>query len=397
MTLVPVRRLTGPEARRAAIRAQLLSSPRPTDLVDTVRRLWKVQMDPTSSVARTEHLVLFSRLGPRYRPAQLERALWDDRELFEYRAFILPVSDLAIHRETMRRFPPSSHHVRHDYVRRFLRENASFRRHILERLRDEGPLRTRDIENLTKLEWRTGGWNDGDGSVTTMLEILWARGEVMIVAREGQQRMWDLAERRLPMDVPRMSPSTLAREVVARQLAAAGVAKPASLGRLFDGLKPPGWDRALRRLILEGTAVPVTIAGIRGTWVADAAALDGHFRGRTVLLSPFDRLIHDRARTEALFDFTYRLEIYVPPARRRWGYYVLPVLSGDAMIGRVDPTWDREARVLRVRAVWSEAGVPAAAGVRARAAIEELATWLGAHDVAIGDEVPDGWRRALRA
>jgi uncharacterized protein YcaQ len=380
-----------------AVRAQLLCSPRPTDVVETIRRLWMLQMDPTASVARTEHLVLFSRLGRGYRPAALERALWDDRELFEYRAFILPVSDLAIHRETMRRYPPESHYVRHAWVRRFLQENASFRRHILRRLRDEGPLRTRDIENRVALEWRTGGWNDSDGSVTMMLECLWAKGEVMIVAREGQQRLWDLAERRLPMDVPRPTPAAMAREVVARQLAAEGIARARRLGRLFDGMKAPGWDRALARLVREGTAVPVIVDGVRGEWVADAAALEvGTFRGRTVLLSPFDRLIHDRDRAEALWDFVYRLEIYVPPAKRRYGYYVLPILSGDELIGRCDPTWDAQAKVLRVRAVWAEDGAPTSAGARVRSAIDEMAAWLGAREVEVGSILPRAWRRALR-
>lgn len=390
-------RLSPEEARRAAVRAQLLSGPRPQGVPETVRRLWMLQMDRTSSVARTEHLVLFSRLGPRYRAAQLERALWEDRDLFEYRAFILPVSDLAIHRETMRRYPPKSHYVRHDWVRRFLRENATFRRHILQRLREEGPLRTRDIEDRTKLGWRTGGWNDGDGSVSMMLEMLWARGEVMIVGREGQQRQWDLAERRLPMDVPRMPAAAMAREVVARQVAAAGIARARSLGGLFDGLKVDGWDRALARLVKEGAAVPITVEGVKGEWVADAAALEGGFRGRTVLLSPFDRLIHDRARTEALFGFHYRLEIYVPPAKRQFGYYVLPILSGDRLIGRCDPTWDRDTGVLRVRAVWAEEGAPASAGADVRAAVDELGIWLGARDVQISVELPRGWRRALRA
>lgn len=378
------------------MRAQLLSGPRPTGVTETVRRLWMLQMDPTASVARTEHLVLFSRLGRHYRPAHLERALWQDRELFEYRAFILPVSDLPIHRRTMRSYPPKSHYVRHEWVRRFLTENASFRRHILVRLRDEGPLRGRDIENRTKLEWRAGGWNDGDGSVSTMLEMLWARGEVMIVGRDGGQRLWDLAERRLPSGVGAMPAAAMAREVVARQLAAAGIAKARSLGGLFDGLKVDGADRAVARLVKDGAAVPATVEGVKGEWVADAHALEDGLRPRTVLLSPFDRLIHDRARTEALFDFHYRLEIYVPPAKRQFGYFVLPILSGDRLIGRCDPTWDREAEVLRVRAVWAEDGAPPSAGPGVRGAIDEMASWLGARDVQIGAQVPRTWRMALR-
>jgi len=353
-----------------------------------------LQMDPTSAVARTEHLVLYSRLGPRYRPAALDRALWQDRTLFEYRAFILPVSDLGIHRATMRAYPPPSNFARHDWVRRFLRENAAFRRHILGRLREEGPLRTRDIENRTKLEWRTGGWNDGDGSVSMMLEMLWARGEVMIVGREGQQRLWDLAERRLP-DVAPIPAAALARQVVKRQLAAAGIARASMIGYLFDGLKPAGCDRALAALVREGSAVPVTIEGVRGEWVADAAALEQPFRGRTVSLSPFDRLIHDRVRTQALFGFEYRLEIYVPRAKRRWGYFVLPVLRGDRLVGRFDPRFDKETRVLHVASVHAEEDARTGDAEAVRRSIDELARWLGAEDVRVGN-TPARWRPALR-
>ncbi|MEX0985260.1 MAG: crosslink repair DNA glycosylase YcaQ family protein, partial [Actinomycetota bacterium] len=196
------RSITRIRARRAAISAQALSAPRPAGVLETVRRLWMVQMDPTNAVARTEHLVLFSRLGARYRPSELERLLWQDRTLFEYRAFILPVDDLPIHRTTMRSYPPRSGYVRHEWVRTFLRENDAYRRHVLRRMRREGPLRGRDLENRIPLEWRTGGWNDGDGSVSMMLEMMWARGEIMIVGRDGQQRIWDLAERRLPVVAP---------------------------------------------------------------------------------------------------------------------------------------------------------------------------------------------------
>ncbi|MGZ4132737.1 MAG: winged helix-turn-helix domain-containing protein [Actinomycetota bacterium] len=390
-----VRTLTRAHARRAAVTAQLLAAPRPAGVVEAIRRLWMLQMDPTSSVARTEHLVLFSRLGPRYRPAELERLLWEEGSLFEYRAFILPTSDLPIHRETMRRYPPPTGATRHEYVRHYLTENAAFRRHILRRLRADGPLRTRDFDNHTKVEWRTGGWNDGDGSVAMMLEILWARGEVMIVGRDGQQRVWDLASRRLPMDAPRLRPGELAHEVVRRQHAAAGIAKRSTLGFLFDGTKAPGWERALERLVREGVAVPVTIEGVRGEWFVDAAALGAPFRPRTVLLSPFDRLIHDRARTEAVFEFEYRLEIYVPPAKRRYGYFVLPILHGDRLIGRLDPKFDRATQTLAVRAVWAEPGAPASAGSAVRRAIDELARWRGARTTTIG-EAPEVWRGALR-
>jgi uncharacterized protein len=384
-------------ARRAAVTAQLLGLPRPRDIVETVRSLWAVQIDPTSTVARTEHLVLFSRLGRRYRPAQLERLLWSERSLFEYRAFIFATTDLPLHLGTMRGYPPKTGSTRHEYVRRFLRDNAAYRRHVLQRLRADGPLRTADLENRAKVGWRTGGWNDDKESVGPMLETLWARGEVMIVGRDGQQRLWDLAERRLPVDVARPTASVLARDVLERQLRAAGVARTKSLGWMMDGTKPATWERALARLVADEVAVPVTVDGTRGPWLAHTDALEATLRPRTVLLSPFDRLVYDRERAATVFDFVYRLEIYVPKAKRRWGYFVLPVLLGDRLIGRIDPRFDRARRILDVNAVFAEDDAPASAGVKVRAAIDELATWLGAADLHVATNVPARWRSALRA
>ena len=383
------------QARRLAIKAQLLSAPRPRGVVETVRALRFVQMDPTSSVARTEHIVLFSRLGKRYRPAQLERLLWDERSLFEYRAFIVPTSDFGIHREVMRRYPPASAHTRHRYVRTFLRENASFRRYVLGRLRKDGPLRTRDLEDRSVVGWRTGGWNDDGRNTGMMLEILWMRGEVMIVGREGQQRVWDLGERRLPIDEPRLPATEIARRLVEGQLRSRGFAPASSLGGMFDGLEAKGARRAIDDMVRDGIAVPVEVEGLKGGLLAHAGVMGTPFRPRTVVLSPFDQLIHDRRRTEELFGFRYRLEIYVPPAKREYGYFVLPVLSGDRLIGRIDPKFDRKNRVLHVNGVWAEDPVSADDGPKVAAAIEELAAWKQARDVAFDGVTPASWRRLL--
>jgi uncharacterized protein YcaQ len=377
-------------ARRIAVTAQLLSAPRPRSILEVVEQLGSVQMDPTRTVARTEHLVLWSRLGRRFRVAELERLLWQERSLFEYRAFILPTSQFPVHRETMRRYP-SLHVGRHAYVRKYLRENVAFRRYVLRRLADEGPLPTRAFEDRSAVGWRTGGWNDDGRNTSMMLEVLWAKGDVMVAGRAGQERVWDLASRNLPFEVPRPGTGVEARSLLDVQLRALGISKLVRFGWTFENTRPPGWERALAALEREGRAIRVAVDGLPGERWAHAEVLDRAFRPRTVLLSPFDRLIHDRARTEELFRFRFRLEIYVPKAKREFGYFVFPILHGDRIVGRLDPVHDRVANVLRVQGVFAEEDAPASAWPAIRAQIDELAAWVGADGVEL-PSLPPVWR-----
>jgi uncharacterized protein YcaQ len=365
-------------ARQLAVMGQLLDAPRRTSIEEVVTALGEVQMDPTSIVARTEHLVLFSRLGSRFRVADLERLLWRDRTLFEYWAHIVPTADLPIHRISMRRYPHGAW-KRHTYVRAWLDANDAFVRYVLGELRRRGPLRARDLENRAAEGWRTGGWNDEGQNVPMLLDILWSQGKVMIVGRDGRQRVWDLASRSLP-SVPTRPPGQLAIDVVERDLRVCGVASPKRIGFLFDG-DLPGRERAIRTLLRTGVMVPVEVDGFDGPLVAHRDLLDTRFRGRTVALSPFDDLISDRARTEWLFDMYYRIEIYVPKAKRQWGYFVLPVLRGDRLVGRFDPAFDRKANTLRINALHMQPDTDAADRAAVDRAIEELRRWLGADAV----------------
>lgn len=376
---------------------QLLSAPRPRSIGEVVAGLGKVQMDPTRAVARTEHLVLFSRLGARFEVAELERLLWRERSLFEYWVEIVPMADLPVHRATMRRYPegPRGELKSRMYIRDWLKANATFRRYVLRELRDRGPLRARDLEDRVAHGWNDAGWTEEGRSVAMMLDLLWFKGEVMIVGRDGQQRLWDLAERSLPQEVPRLSQGEVARRIVDGQLRAQGIATVKQFGWAFDG-RAPGWERALKDLVRQEVAVPVTVEDLPGEWYAHADVLTRTFRPRTVLLSPFDDLISDRDHTEALFDFFFRIEIYVPKAKRQYGYFVLPVLHGDRLIGRIDPRFDRETRVLHVNGVYAQEGAATSWGSPVRLAIDELARWLGAVDVRIAAKVPPMWRSALR-
>jgi uncharacterized protein YcaQ len=375
---------------------QLLSAPRPKDVREVVGGLGKIQLDPTSVVARTEHLVLFSRLGRKFKVAELERMLWQERSIFEYAVEIVPIEHLALHQETMRRYPDHcismyAHRVR---ASEWLKANQPFRRYVLRELKLRGPLRSREIENRVGMHWTSGGWNDNPGRhVGLMLDVLWMKGEVMIVGRDGQQRIWDLASRTLPV-VPRLPQREVARRLLEGQLRARGVADIHQFGWAFDG-RPPGWENSLKDLVREGIAVPVQIEDMVGERYAHAAILERKFSPRTVLLSPFDDLISDRDHTQELFEFLFRIEIYVPKTKRQYGYFVLPILHGDRLIGRIDPRFDRRTGVLHVSGVYAEPGAPASEGSAVRGAIEELASWLGSTDIAVGPKLPSVWRRAL--
>jgi uncharacterized protein YcaQ len=381
------------DARRVAVGAQLLDGRAPGTVTEVVRALGSVQVDPVASVARAEHMILFSRLGP-YDLTELASGL-DRGELFEYWAHIVPASDYGIHREAMRRYPQGDR-TRARYVREWLAANAAFRRYVLRELRRRGPILSRDLEDRCSVQWRTGGWNDGKG-LGRMLDILWLRGEIAIVGRQGTERVWDLASRRLPQDEARWRQSDVAHAVVERGLRRRGVARRDEFGWMFDGV-PPGAEQAFRSLVRDGIAVPAHVAGLDGEWWAHRDVIERPpGAARTVLLSPFDRLVYDRERTAELFGFRYRLGMYLTPSKREFGYYVLPILHGTDLIGRVDATFDRRARLLRVDGVWAERGTSASVDTDVAGALHELATWLGVDDVKIGGLIPRAWARALRA
>ena len=351
---------------------QRLDAPRPRSVDEVLAALGEIQMDPTSVVARTEHLVLFSRLGPRFRVPQLERRMWTDRAMFEYWAHIVPMSDLPLHRISMKRYP-HGHWKRHQYVRDWLAANQAFVRYAMRELRLRGPMRTRDFENRAAEGWETGGWNDEGQNAAMLLDILWSQGKVMIVGRDGQQRLWDLASRWFPT-VPARSRSAMAADLVERQVHARGITRLDRLGYLFDGALP-GREEAVDRLLRIGVIVPLRVESYPGRWFTHRDLLERSFRGRTVALSPFDDLISDRTRTERLFGMYYRIEIYVPKAKR-WGYFVLPVLRDDRLVGRFDPALDRAENTLRINAWQMQPETDTADRDAVHEAIDELARWL---------------------
>ena len=310
-------------ARRIAVRAQLLDGTA-VSVLDTVRRLGFLQLDPISTVAPPQRLMLWSRLGP-YDASELDRLLWQERALVEWRAFIYPIEMLPLLRARMR-----SRDAINNNAKEFLRTHASFRRTLLRELERRGPLLGRELHDPKPRAEKHPWW--GSRRVGVMLEILAARGEIAVVGRRGGHRVWDLAERWYPET-----------EVVPRRDA----------------------ERLLDRQRLRALGVRLR----NGKWEYSPDADDSPVPDRATLLSPFDRLIHDRNRAEALFDFRYRLEMYVPRAEREYGYYVLPLLVGDRIVGRAEPVWNRRTQSLDLVGAWGDTS-------RLDEALASLEAWL---------------------
>jgi hypothetical protein len=344
-----VHRLDRVGARRLAIRAQLLGADRPTELIGTVEQLTFLQLDPTAAVAPSADLVAWTRLGDAYRPAHLQRALERDRSLFEHRAMVRPMSSLGLYLAEMAQSPLD------ERKRAWLAANRKFHRFVLDLLRDSGPLLSRDVPDRSQVPWPSSGWTN-NRNVTQLLEVLAARGEIAVSSRQGRQRLWDLAERVYPPGTPVVPLAEAATIRAEQRLRSLGIARPAYVADAGE---------------------PAEVDGVRGPWRVDPAAVRQPFSGRTALLSPFDRLVHDRVRALELFGFEYVLEMYAPKAKRRWGYYALPVLHDDQLIGKVDATADRKSSVLRVHAIHRDVRFTRAITAAVRAELEGLASWLG--------------------
>jgi len=226
-------------------------------------------------------------------------------------------------------------------------------------LEQRGPLPSRELEHhAARANERTVWWGTR-AHLMWMLELLHTRGRVAVAGRRSGQRLWDLAERWYP-------------ETDKVPLAEA------------------------RRLLDEKRFRALGVRREKGRLIAHPEAVDGRVGTRITFLSPFDRLVHDRDRAEALWDFFYRLEMYVPKAKREYGYYVLPILRGDRIIGRIEPAFDRKSGVLRVHGVFAEPGAPASAGAGIARTARNLAKWLGAKEVSYSRRVPSIWGDSLR-
>ena len=388
-------RLSIGEARRLALHAQgLAEAPRPgTTIGEVVERIGCLQLDPIGVVARSPLLVLRARLRGGSHDAH-ERALLEaayrERVLFDYwshEASLCHVTDLPLHRWAMRTYVERLSPAR-AMVREWLEANASFADHIVGELERNGPLRARELEDRSEVGWEWGWWTDEVSerqNIARMLDRLWMQGRIGIGGRIGIERRWDLMSRCLPAgmlaaaDAEPLAEDEVVRRATRRATGMLGVARPPHIAAHFTRRRYPGLPAALEALEDAGELTRVQVDGLRGEWWAPTEQLDDLAElepgARTVALSPFDNLLCDRARTAELFGFDHRLEIYVPAKKRRWGYYVLPILHGERLIARADLRIDRDDQspVLRVLALHEEPGRRAPGAIRK--ALRSLAHW----------------------
>jgi uncharacterized protein YcaQ len=370
-------------ARRLAVARQRLSGRRPKpvtadDIHALVRAIGCLQLDPTAIVARNHLLVLFSRLGP-FDPKLVDILLWDQRHLYEYwahQASIVPTEDRALHAA----LPPPWLDQR--TTASWMTMRGRFSQLVLQRLAADGSVRAADFEQHG--EKYESGWGERS-PITDTLALLWLQGRIVPAGRIGSGRQWALADTWFPRPIgPIPGHPEALRQAAVRSLRALGIATQKQVRIHFVRHRYQGLASAWNDLEADGQVVPVEL-GLRGDWYVHAADIElldqiesGQFEPRTTLLSPFDNVICDRDRTLALWDFDFKLEIYVPKSKR-WGYFVMPLLHGDRIIARFDLAVDRNAGVLNVIGErWEEGWDGRRRPIRATAgALNELASFLG--------------------
>lgn len=395
------------DARRLAISVQHLAAPRlasnEANLTKVLRSLRYLQLDPVSVVAPSHELVLWSRLGPGAVPL-LDDQLWGQRKLFEYwvyAAAIVLTEDYPMHKYSMNAY-------RHPRVTSWMDANRQLHEHVLERLQEEGSVPTSGFEDLAAVPWESTGWTAGR-NVERMLQFLWMSGTVMVSGRSAGQRLWALTDTHLPPNADRAAlPMDMAVAAgVEHSVRALGVASETDVKQYFFRFQSKLPLRAaLEQLQKEGKVVSVEVeeAPSRQPLFIHVEALEaleairaGNWEGRTTLLSPFDNLISDRDRTQRLWGFFFRNEMYVPKAKREYGYYLMPILHGDQLIGRIAPRVDRRRKVLLVEGLYLEPKVKPNAGLyrAVTSQIAELAAYAGADAVEYSGVMPDAWRTKL--
>lgn len=349
--------LSRDDARRLVVRAQLLDAQRPGDIVEVAEQLGSIKIDPTAVVAPAEQAIPWSRIGWSYEPGQLKKAVEQDRLLFEHdgqfhAASLMPAMVARMRARVFRK-----------QASEWMAANARFRKDVLARLRAEGPMLAGQISDTSQVAHKDeAGWY-GSNQVPRMLDLLSYLGEVGIVGREGRQRVWDVAERAYPADLPVLDVEDAGRLLDERRLQAAGIARR----------KSP-WTP------VGEAGEPASVEGSSWKWRVDPAAvagLDDDPGGRVAILNPYDGMLFDRPRLRELFEFDYILEQFKPASQRKFGYFAHPILFGDRFIGQLDAQLDKKKENLVVNAIHEMVPFDDEEADLVRAEILELGQWLG--------------------
>lgn len=331
-------------------------------MMKTIRHLTMLQLDATNAFAPSADLVLWSRIGSSYSPAELRTAL-ENHTIVDVRGMLRPCEDIALYRGGMAQWPGAGELRSYKNAQRdWVEANDICRRDILRRLRASGPFTARELPDTCVKPWASSGWNNNK-NVTMLLDLMVQRGEVAGAGREGRERLWDLAERIYPDDpvVPVESAVRIRNEK-----------RPHALGIA----RSRGPECNIEPGDVGDVGEIAVVDGVAGEWRVDPAQLGLPFAGRAALLSPFDRLLYERHRMVELFEFEYALEMYEPAPQRRWGYYALPILYGDLLVGKLQATFNRKSGELRVDAVHEDEQFSKAIASAVDAEIADLARWL---------------------
>jgi uncharacterized protein YcaQ len=389
-----VESLSSSQARRTALAAQGFLDPAPAvvtmrTLTRTVRRTGVLQIDSVNVLQRAHYMPVFSRVGA-YDPALLDRAAGrQPRRLVEYWAHVAALMPVDL-------WPAMQHRMRghrdrgHEWAG--MRHRPELVGSLLAEIREDGPKTSRDLDDGLPRSREQWGWNWSE--TKKALEYLFSAGELAVAGRNTAfERVYDLPERVLPREVlqtPVPDDREAHRELVRRAARSYGVATDRDLADYYRmGLVET--RAAVTDLVEAGELVPVAVEGWRRPAYLHRDARVPRRMDACALLSPFDPVVWERTRTEELFGFRYRIEIYVPAPRRVHGYYVLPFLLDERLVGRVDLKADRPGGALLVRAAWAEPHAPAGAAARLAGALGELAAWLGLERVVVdgrGDLAP---------
>lgn len=370
------------QARRVALAAQGFARSRPLTTPDRrhLRRVLQhtnvLQIDSVNVLQRAHYLPSYSRLGS-YSTALLDRMAYRDRELFEYwghEASLLPSSLHPLFRWRMQRAVQKFETW--GRMAKLARERSGYVQHVLDRVRDEGPITAGELAAGEKRGTDHWGWNWTDAK--TALEYLFYTGVVTTAERRNFERVYDVTERVLPpgvLDAPTPDEETAHRELLLLAARSLGVGTLGDLADYFR-LRVPQARPRVAELVEDGRLEAVDIEGWRQpAYVVPGVSVPRRVDARALLV-PFDPLIWERDRTHRLFGFFYRIEIYVPAPKRTHGYYVLPFLLGDQLVARVDLKSDRQARQLRVVAAWAEPGAPPHTAEALVTELEAMAQWL---------------------